>query len=128
LSSEIVRSLRVGELVDESRENLSLLAEWYAGLPEGQQRSAARRSRLVTKGRGRPHDRDQAHYERVAALYREATAKGVRGPAKFVTERLAEQGEMFTSADESARRAQTRKWLAESRRRGLLPPTERGGK
>ena len=121
LTAEMVRSLQVGALVDDSRANLAAMTEWFEQQPAPARRAATARSKVGAKRLGRPRDRDDAHYALVADLYRHAVATGDRAPAKAVTERLVEQGVRFSSVNDDAKRAQTRKWIAEARRRGLIP-------
>lgn len=74
--------------------------------------------------RGRPPKVPHDHYERVAGEYRAATAvAGSTTARNYAVAVAAALGEpMGTPAAERAAAARVRKWVAECRRRGLLPP------
>lgn len=117
LSAEMVRALRVGELISESHAHVEEFEEWLATRTPAQRRRETKRSQRPKPHRGRPLDRDMDHYQRVADLYLEAVTTGSRTPAKSVYEALKADGVTFTSQDE---RGQVRKWIATAKDKHLL--------
>lgn len=116
ITSGLVRGLRVADLVRDGRAHLGQLSDWLARQPSTTQK-AARRAANPSKP-GRPSQYNDAHYRKVADLYR---ANQGHAPAKAVHAALAAQGQEFSSPhDTEAQRAQVRKWIAEARRRGLI--------
>lgn len=111
ITANMVRGLRVPELVQEGRRNLAELGAWLERQP-GPARRAAKKA-ATKRTAGRPTTWDEAHYRKVADLYRANQGHGV---AKAVYEALALEGYFpGGEATEQADRAKVRKWIATAR-------------
>lgn len=116
LNAAVLRSLRVGELIEQTRRaggwNVEIQPTTPAtadGPPEQPQR-------------GRPADRGDDFIAEVAALYQEAKAQGgepARKPWRYVTARLKERG-LSDVTD-----GQLKNWSRRAKNLGLLTTTGR---
>ncbi len=120
LDSEVLRSIRVGQIMAEARAQLIEAPEWAGGrapLTEAQKgwaKAAAEavKDRPLRRGRsGYPDD----HYRRIALLYLDFQAQGV---AHGINGRIAEvEGVAPTTIKD---------WVHQARRRGFLTAAEPG--
>jgi hypothetical protein len=116
LTAAVLRSLRVGELIEQARREgawntVARPATPAAAVP------APRRPR-----RGRPADRGDDFVAEVAGLYHEAKAQGgepARKPWRYVADRLRERG-LPDVTD-----GQLKNWSRRAKNLGLLPATGR---
>ena len=116
ITSGLVRGLRVQELVRDGRKHLDEITGWLERQSAPTQKAA--RKVASRKTAGRPASYDDAHYRRVADLYRANQGYGV---AKAVHAALQAEGYPFSSPDDTnAQRAQVRKWIAEARTRRFI--------
>ncbi len=81
--------------------------------------------------RGRPPLYGPEHWQRVADLYREATAVTgsaySRRPAAFIVERWPDAPWQAAASDPERRMTQARRWVHEARKRGYLQPAPQKG-
>ncbi|MFC0532830.1 hypothetical protein [Phytohabitans kaempferiae] len=104
LTAAVIRSLRIGEFIEASRPSTT----WTAPRAQTPPRPT---------GPGRPAERGDDFIAEVAALYREAKAKGglpARKPWRYVAEQLQAQGVDATDG-------QLRNWSHRAKNLGLLP-------
>lgn len=109
LTAAVLRSLRIGELIEASRAHNT----WTAPRAAIAKRAA---------GRGRPAERGDDFIAEVAALYREAKAQGgipARKPWRYVVQQLQAQGV------EDVTDGQLKNWSRRAKNLGLLPSTPR---
>ncbi len=117
VTSTVLRSIPVGELVAEVRRDLPLLIDQHLA-----KRSGARRGRRATltevaatlRKRGRKPKYGQDHYERVAEVYASEADRAGGKPTQEVAKRF------FLSHAAAA------KHVARCRELGLITPTRRG--
>ncbi len=105
LSAAVIRSLRIGDLIEASRPPTTWTAPREATPPR-------------PIGPGRPAERGDDFIAEVAALYREAKAKGglpARKPWRYVAGQLQAQG-VGNVTD-----GQLRNWSRRAKNLGLLP-------
>jgi hypothetical protein len=114
LTAAALRSLRIGELIEQSRRR----ATWSTVVAvKSPTPAAATRSR-----RGRPAERGDDFIAQVAALFHEAKAQGgepARKPWRYVADGLAARG-LPDVTD-----GQLKNWSRRARHLGLLPARER---
>lgn len=79
--------------------------------------------------RGRPPLYSPEHWQRVADLYRQATALAgseyARRPAAFIVARWPDAPWQAPASETASRMTQARRWVHEARSRGYLPPVEK---
>ncbi|BCB85860.1 hypothetical protein [Phytohabitans suffuscus] len=105
LTAAVLRSLRIGDLIEASRPPIT----WTVPREPTQPRPT---------GPGRPAERGDDFIAEVAALYREAKAKGglpARKPWRYVAEQLQAQGVNDVTD------GQLRNWSRRAKNLGLLP-------
>jgi hypothetical protein len=120
LSSTMLRRIPYEKIIDASRKALiesnSFLSSNKISIPHQLQSETL----LRQKKKGRPFDRPDEFYEKVAKLYIEAILSSgsvARKPSKYIATKLAQEVRYLSSKNRSA---QIRKWVAEARKRGLL--------
>lgn len=122
VNREVIKRLPVAAVIERSRDRVKWLTKLAESAPTSIAAEAREQERLMgsrPKNPGRQFEHTDDHYRRVAALYEEALAVGGkprRSPALYVLERLRAEGVYVTGGD------QMRKWVAEARKRGHLPP------
>ncbi len=120
VTRDLFKRLPVGELVQAGREQIAAVLDFAARtgvqLPPAQRwvaealRNAPRRS-----------SRSDVKYRRAAVIYAEVVSAGHRNPSERTWQRLGEEGFVAQGGGPLSREL-VRKWVAEARRRGYLPP------
>jgi hypothetical protein len=118
LNAAVLRSIRVGELIEATRRR----GNWQDRLRAAGGTKNPAHEEPRRRGPGRPADLGDDFIARVAAFYREAKAQGgepARKPWRYVTRQLNAQG-MQRITD-----GQLRNWSRRAKRLGLLPTKEK---
>jgi hypothetical protein len=124
VNREVLHRLPVAAIIEGSLDRTSWL--FLARDAVGEPGNAAKATSLVhgedrlSARRGRPQAHDDEHYQNVARLYEQALLGGQsrRKPALYIAKQLQAEGKTVDSP------AQVRKWVAEARKRGHLPPAD----
>jgi hypothetical protein len=115
LTAAVVRSLRIAEIIEDTRKQAPRARP--ARTPGGEQ---AGRNTPTKRCAGRPPERDDGFVAEVAALYHEAKAQGgepARKPWRYVANRLAAQGIPDVTD------GQLKNWSRRAKNLGLLDTT-----
>lgn len=119
VTPEAWRSVRVTEVIDESRRRLQWQQEWVGKRLEREgSTDAAATAQAGAQALGRRGRFGDAHYRRVADLYNSERASGSTRPMKAIKAQLAE--EMKTPALKQSGDYRVKGWITEARKRGLI--------
>lgn len=117
LNAAVLRSIRVGEVIEATRQ----LGTWSAAQPAANE-AAEPPSTQTQRGPGRPPERGDDFIAEVAALFHHARAQGgepARKPWRYVTEQLHQRG-VPTITD-----GQLKNWSRRAKNLGLISTKEK---
>lgn len=121
LTAAVLRSLRIGEIIETTRRH----GDWLATAPRRQPKPRRPPTTPTKRGAGRPAERGDDFIAEVAALYHEAKAQGgepARKPWRYVAGQLNARGIPDVTD------GQLKNWSRRAKNLGLLPAGERNTK
>lgn len=118
LNAAVLRSLRIGEVIEATRRN----GTWSTPIKTPDAGSEPTKPVQATKGPGRPAERGDDFIAEVVALFHHAKAQGgepARKPWRYVVEQLHERG-VHNATD-----GQLKNWSRRAKNLGLLSTREK---